>query len=64
MYPTIDCGLLGLGCALGVVLNLLGVQLGQQGPLVQYDDSVVSAVRVFTTSGVVPGTFRDLAAGT
>jgi hypothetical protein len=63
MYPTIDCGLLGLGCLLGVVLNLLGVQLGQQGPLIQYDDAAVSAVRVFTTSGVVPGTFRDLAAG-
>jgi hypothetical protein len=63
MYPTVDCGLLGLGCLLGVVLNLLGIQLATQGPLVQYDDSVVSAVRVFTTSGVVPGTFRDLAAG-
>jgi hypothetical protein len=64
MYPTIDCGFLGLGCALGAVLGLLGVQLGQQGPMIQYDAPIVSAVRVYTTSGVVPGTFRDLAAGT
>lgn len=61
LYPVVDCGLLGLGCLLGAVLGLLGVQLGQQGPLIQYDSSVVQAVRVFTTSSVVAGTFRDLA---
>lgn len=62
LYPVIDCGLLGLGCVLNAVLGLLGTQLGTggQGPLIEYNDAVVSAVRVFTTSGVVPGTFRDL----
>jgi hypothetical protein len=62
---VIDCGLLGLGCVLNAVLGLLGTQLGSagQGPLIEYSDNVVSAVRVFTTSGVVPGTFRDLAGG-
>jgi hypothetical protein len=65
LYPVIDCGLLGLGCVLNAVLGLLGTQLGSggQGPLIEYNDNVVSAIRVFTTSGVVPGTFRDLAGG-
>jgi hypothetical protein len=60
LYPIVDCGLLGLGCLLGGLLGTL-VGAGQQGPLIEYNAAVVSAVKVFTTSSVVAGTFRDLA---
>ncbi len=60
LYPIVDCGLLGLGCLLGGLLGTL-VGAGQQGPLIEYNASVVDAVKVFTTSSVVAGTFRDLA---
>lgn len=68
MYPKVDCGFLGLGCLLGSLLGSLGSQLGvgpgQQGPVIEHDEDTVKAVRIFTTSGIVPGTFRDLNAGT
>jgi hypothetical protein len=62
MYPTVDCGLLDLGCVLSALglAQLLGLQIGQQGPLVTYDAAIVNKLRVYTTSGVVPGTFRSL----
>jgi hypothetical protein len=64
MYPTVDCGLLSLGCVLSALglAQLLGLQIGQQGPLITYDPATVAKIRVYTTSGIVPGTFRDLQA--
>lgn len=64
IYPTVDCGLLGLGCVLnnllGGLLNTLLAQIPQQGPVIKYDPVAVAKVNVFTTSNVVPGTFREL----
>jgi hypothetical protein len=62
MYPTVDCGLLSLGCVLSSLglAQLLGLQIGQQGPLVTYDSATVAKLRVYTTSGIVPGTFHAL----
>jgi hypothetical protein len=64
MYPTVDCGLLNLGCVLSALglAQLLGLQIGQQGPMVTYDAATVTKLRVYTTSGVVPGTFKSLSA--
>jgi Tfp pilus assembly protein PilX len=64
IYPTTSCNGL-LNCLLGLlglsaVLNLLVGQVGQQGPVIVYDQPTVAAIRVFTTSAIVPGTFHEL----
>jgi Tfp pilus assembly protein PilX len=62
LYPTVDCGLLNLGCVLSALglAQLLGLQIGQQGPMITYDAAIVGKLKVYTTSGVVQGTFRAL----
>ena len=59
--PTIPCGLLGLDCLIGALLNTTLGWLNDYNPAIQADVSVMDAVKIYDSTSVVSGTYRDIA---
>jgi Tfp pilus assembly protein PilX len=63
VYPPPVCdpnALLGLGCLLSSITGILGI-LDNYNPAIQADVSKMNAVKVYDSTSIVSGTFRDLA---
>ncbi len=66
VYPPPVCNpaaLLGLGCLIGALTNMLGV-LNNYNPAIQSSVSTMNAVKIYDSTAVVAGTYRDIAGET
>jgi len=59
--PSTPCGLLGLDCLVGELLNTTLGFLSSYNPAIQSDVSVMNEVKVYAAATLVTGTYRDLA---
>lgn len=58
--PVVDCGLLGVNCALSNLLSSTLDILNPYNPAITSNVSVMQAVKSYGSAGVVPGTYDDV----
>ena len=66
VYPPPVCNpsaLLGLGCLLGAITSILGV-LDSYNPAIQADVSTMNSVKIYDSTAIINGTYRDIAGET
>ncbi len=59
--PTVPCGLLGLDCLIGELLNTTLGFLNAYNPAIQADVDIMDAVSIYDAASLVTGTYKDLA---
>jgi hypothetical protein len=61
IYPPVTpCGLLGLDCLIGELLNTTLGWLSSYNPAIQAKVSVMDEVKIYDAATIVPGTYRDI----
>ena len=62
--PTMSCNLLNLFCALSGLLNSTLGFLNNYNPAIRANVDVMNKVKIYDSTAIIPGTYRDIIGAT